>query len=110
GGRAFAAANDEVRVAVLGAGWRGGEMAKAFSGAKGARLVAVADPDSARAGKLAEEYKAEALTDLRRVLDNKEIDAVVITTPNHWHCLAALWALDAGKDVYVEKPLSHTQW
>ena len=54
GGRAFAAANEEVRVAVLGAGWRGGEMAKAFSGAKGARLVAIADPDSARAEKLAQ--------------------------------------------------------
>jgi len=110
GGRAFAAANDEVRVAVLGAGWRGGEMAKAFSAAKGARLVAIADPDSARAEKLAGEYKAQPLTDLRRVLDNQDIDAVVITTPNHWHCLAALWALDAGKDIYVEKPLSHTQW
>jgi predicted dehydrogenase len=109
-GRAFAAANEEVRVAILGAGWRGGELAKAFSTAKGARLVAIADPDSARAGELAETFKAAPLTDLRRVLDSKEIDAVVIAAPNHWHCLAALWALDAGKDIYVEKPLSHTQW
>src|SRR5262249_25465490 len=44
---------------------------------------------------------------LRKVLDDKEIDAVSIATPNHWHALAAIWAMQAGKDVYVEKPVSH---
>ena len=110
GSRLHAAANDEVRVAVLGAGWRGGELSAAFKGANGVRLVTIADPDSALAGELAVKHNAKAVTDLRQVLDDPNIDAVAIATPNHWHCLATLWALDAGKDVYVEKQLSHTQW
>ena len=50
------------------------------------------------------------MQDLRRVLDDKDIDGVVIATPNHWHALATIWALQAGKHVYVEKPASHTVW
>lgn len=103
-------ANEEVRVAIVGAGWRGGQLAKAFAKANGCRLVAFADPDQTLSKKLADEYSATAHTDLRKVLDDPNIDAVVISTGNHWHCLATIWALDAGKDVYVEKPLSHTQW
>jgi len=110
GNPATAAATDEVRVAVLGAGWRGGELSAAFKGTKGARLVTIADPDSERAGDLAAKHNVKAVSDLRSVLDDPNVDAVAIATPNHWHCLAALWALDAGKDIYVEKPLSHTQW
>lgn len=106
----FAAANEEVRVAILGAGWRGGQLAGAFSKASGCRLVAVADPDRELSEELAAKYKMTSHTDLRRILDDSEVDAVVIATCNHWHCLATLWALDAGKDVYVEKPLSHSQW
>jgi predicted dehydrogenase len=49
-------------------------------------------------------------TDLRKLLDNKEIDAVSTATPNHWHSLATIWAIQAGKDVYVEKPVSHEVW
>lgn len=105
-----AAANEEVRVAMIGAGGRGGEMARAFAATAGAKITMVADPDQERSEKLAEKYNATAVTDLRRVLDSPDVDAVVITTCNHWHCLAAIWALDAGKDVYVEKPLSHSQW
>ena len=103
-------ANEEVRVAILGAGWRGGQLAEAFAAASGCRLVAFADPDLELSQKLADTYKAKAHQDLRTVLDDPNVDAVVISTCNHWHCLATLWALDAGKDVYVEKPLSHTQW
>ncbi len=106
----FAAAADEVRVGVIGAGGRGGEMARAFAATAGVRIVMVADPDQGRARALAKNYQATAVTDLRRVFDNDEVDAVVVTTCNHWHCLASIWALDAGKHVYVEKPLSHTQW
>lgn len=107
---ARAAANDELRVAILGAGGRGGEMARAFANVSGVRIVAVADPDSQRAEKMANQYQATATTDLRRVLEDANVDAVVVTTCNHWHCLASIWALQAGKHVYVEKPLSHTQW
>src|SRR5205809_615919 len=55
-------------------------------------------------------FKPGFAQDLRRVLDDKDIDAVVIATPNHWHALATIWALQAGKHVYVEKPSSHTVW
>ena len=105
-----AAANEEVRVAVLGAGWRGGQLADAFSKTEGCRLVAFADPDESLSKELADKHAAEAHVDLRNVLDDPNVDAVAIATCNHWHCLATIWALDAGKDVYVEKPLSHTQW
>ncbi len=106
----WAAANEEVRLAILGAGWRGGQLAEAFSETDGCRLVAVADPDETLSNELAAKYSTTAHTDLRRVLDDSNIDAVVVATCNHWHCLATIWALQAGKDVYVEKPLSHSQW
>jgi hypothetical protein len=54
--------------------------------------------------------RAKAYADLRKLLDDRDVDAVVISTCNHWHCLAAIWACAAGKDVYVEKPLSYTLW
>lgn len=105
-----ASANEEVRVAMIGAGGRGGQIARAFDATPGAKIVMVADPDRGRAEKLAEKYSATAVTDLRNVLDSDNVDAVAISTCNHWHCLATVWAIDAGKDVYVEKPLSHSQW
>ncbi|MCM2371289.1 Gfo/Idh/MocA family oxidoreductase [Aporhodopirellula aestuarii] len=105
-----AGANEEVRMAVLGAGGRGGEIARAIHGTPGAKVVMVADPDKGRAEMLAGKYNAQAVTDLRTALDSDDIDAVAITTCNHWHCLASIWAIEAGKDVYVEKPLSHSQW
>ncbi|MFV0446122.1 MAG: Gfo/Idh/MocA family protein [Planctomycetaceae bacterium] len=108
---AFAAANDEIRLGIIAAGGRAGELSGGFSKQHGARIVAVADPDEGRASSLAKKFDgATAYTDLRKLLDNKEIDAVVVATCNHWHCLAAIWAMQAGKDVYVEKPLSHSQW
>ncbi|WP_404310199.1 Gfo/Idh/MocA family protein [Neorhodopirellula lusitana] len=105
-----ASSNEQVRVAVLGAGGRGGEIARAFDKCTQSKVVMVADPDQKRAEKLAASFGAEAVTDLRKALDSPDVDAVAITTCNHWHCLASMWALDAGKDVYVEKPLSHSQW
>lgn len=108
--RSWAGANDEVRVGILGAGWRGGQLASALAKTPGCRIVAIADPDQTLSKELADKYSATAHFDLRKVLDDPNIDAVVIATCNHWHCLATIWALQAGKDVYVEKPLSHTQW
>jgi predicted dehydrogenase len=106
----WVSANDEVRVAILGAGWRGGQLAEAFSKANGCKLVAFADPDQTLSNDLAAKYSVTAHSDLRKVLDDPNVDAIVVSTCNHWHCLATIWALEAGKDVYVEKPLSHTQW
>ncbi|WP_168566891.1 Gfo/Idh/MocA family protein [Crateriforma spongiae] len=104
------AAGSEVRLAILGAGWRGGQLAGSFSKANGCRIVAVADPDIRLAKELAEKHGATAHQDLRHVMDDENVDAVVVATCNHWHCLASIWAINAGKDVYVEKPLSHSQW
>lgn len=106
----YGAANDEIGIGVIGAGGRAGELASAFSQRPGARLVAFADPDESRSATLAKKYSATAYTDLRKLLEDPAVDVAVVATCNHWHCLAAIWALEAGKDVYVEKPLSHTQW
>ena len=77
------------------------------------RLIPVgpSDVDEERLGKAADSHKGvKKYGDLRKLYDDKDIDAVVIATCNHWHVLAAIWACQAGKDVYVEKPLSHNHW
>jgi len=107
--------SSDVRVAVLGLNGRGNALANSVIQAPGAQLVAICDPDhrvlDRRAPELAEKgAEVEGERDLRRILDRDDIDAVVIATPNHWHALATIWACEAGKDVYVEKPVSHTLW
>ncbi|TWT52180.1 Inositol 2-dehydrogenase [Thalassoglobus neptunius] len=102
--------NNEIGIGVIGMGGRGNELSNGFRSAPGARIVAVADPDEKRSGQAGEKFAAKSYQDLRRLLDDKNVDAVVVATCNHWHCLAAIWAIQAGKDVYVEKPLSHSQW
>jgi predicted dehydrogenase len=104
-------ANDEIRLGFIGCGGRANELMSAFEKIEGVRTVAVCDPDQQSLSKAQKRFpKATAHQDLRKLLDNPEVDAVVIATCNHWHCLAAVWAMQAGKDVYVEKPLSHSQW
>jgi hypothetical protein len=69
------------------------------------------DPDGNALASAARQFPgAKTFPDLRDLLDDKSLDAVVIATTNHWHCLASIWAMQAGKHVYVEKPLSHSQW
>lgn len=108
-----AGANDDIRVAVMGLGGRGaGSAVKAFSKMSGVRLVAVCDVDSAHLDKVVKSLSTNGIevkgyTDCRQLLESNEIDAVSIATPNHWHSLAGIWAMEAGKDVYVEKPVSH---
>ena len=95
-------ANERIRIGLIGCGTRG----KVFTD----YVSAVCDPDEKRLAATAERVgvkPADAVSDLRRMLDDKSIDAVVIATPDHWHVPAALLALDAGKHVYVEKPQSH---
>lgn len=115
GGRARAGTdkNSTIRLGMVGCGWRGGQLTKAFKGTKGATLVAICDADEVRMGELAAEHSDLTLaryTDMRKLFESPDIDAVIIATCNHWHCLAAIWALEAGKHVYVEKPLAHTHW
>ena len=112
--KAGAGPNDRLRVAVIGVNSRGVSHVEAFAGRNNCDVVAVCDCDEAVIGKaMTAATKRQKLApryerDLRRVFDDKSIDAVSIATPNHWHALAAIWAMRAGKDVYVEKPASHT--
>jgi len=104
-------ANNEVNLGFIGCGGRGNILMSAFSKVSGVTIGGVCDPDAERLAQAKERFpKAHAWTDLRELIQDKSIDAVVIATCNHWHCLAAIWAMEAGKDVYVEKPLSHSQW
>ena len=104
-------ANDEINLGVIGCGGRGGEHMAAFSKLSGVKISGLCDPDAKRAADAQKLFPtAKTYSDLRELLDDKSINAVVIAACNHWHCLAAIWAMQAGKDVYVEKPLSHSQW
>jgi hypothetical protein len=107
----LALANDEIHLGYIGCGGRAGEHMEAFSKISGVRTVGLCDPDASRTAAAQKRHPdAKTYTDLRAMLDDKSVDAVVIACCNHWHCLAAIWAMEAGKDVYVEKPLSHSQW
>jgi len=104
-------ANGEVRVAVVGLGGKGSQHARVFSQLPGARLVALCDVDPKRLADQVQRYAGVfSATDPRGILERKDVDAVVIATPDHWHALLAIWACQAGKDVYVEKPVSHNLW
>ncbi|MFM7205411.1 MAG: Gfo/Idh/MocA family protein [Planctomycetaceae bacterium] len=102
---------DTVRLGLIGVGWRGGQHLDALLKRNDCEVVAVCDPEAAFLDKARKKApQARACADLRHLLDDANVDAVVISTCNHWHCLAAVWACAAGKDVYVEKPLSYTLW
>jgi predicted dehydrogenase len=104
---------DPLRVAVLGVNGRGRVHVANFAGRHGCIIDTLCDVDEdiiAPAMRAAEEAQGKLprfQRDLRRVLDDRTIDIVTIATPNHWHALAAIWAMQAGKDVYLEKPVSH---
>jgi predicted dehydrogenase len=109
-------ANDRVRIAVLGLNGRGKAHLSGFMGLDNVEIAAVVDPDSEVLGRTVEMLQKKAgkataapaaVADFRRVLDDKSIDAISIAAPNHWHSLMTILAAQAGKHVYVEKPLSH---
>lgn len=109
---------DTIHVAVVGFGGRGGSHISGYRSQKkeGVQVAALCDVDTAVIEKKGlavfkdEKIKPATYTDIRKLLENKDIDAVSIATPNHWHALASIWAIQAGKDVYVEKPVSHNVW
>ncbi|WP_339731614.1 Gfo/Idh/MocA family oxidoreductase [uncultured Gimesia sp.] len=113
GNTARADVNGKIRVAVLGVNGRGRTHIKAIGEIDGADVVLLCDPDKQVLAKRATEFekkygrKVETETDMRKVFDRDDIDVVTVATPNHWHSLATIWACQAGKDVYVEKPGSH---
>ncbi|MCX8038565.1 MAG: Gfo/Idh/MocA family oxidoreductase [Candidatus Sumerlaeia bacterium] len=119
-----ASPNAEVRLAIVGlggidvpgsVGGRGRQLIEAFGKVLGARIAALCDVDQTildhgvalvkQSGDAPAAYR-----DIRKLLEAKDIDAVVVALPNHWHALATVWACQAGKDVYVEKPMAYSIW
>ncbi|MCO8122962.1 Gfo/Idh/MocA family oxidoreductase [Stieleria sp. TO1_6] len=107
---AVAAAGDRVRLGFIGTANRGSQLIDAFLPHKDCEIVAVCDVDSVTLDKTVQKLdgKPKPYRDFRQVIDRDDIDAIVIATPDHWHAIQAIAACDAGKDVYVEKPLSVT--
>jgi len=105
-------ANDRVRVAVCGLHGRGKDHIDGFSRVPNVEIAALCDVDENVLRKRLGEVsgKPQIYVDIRKLLEDKSIDAISIATPNHWHSLMAIWACQAGKDVYVEKPCSHNLW
>lgn len=110
-----AGANERIRAAVIGVGGRGQSHIHSLHelAAENVDLTALCDCDEGNLNRAAAAYeklsgkKAAVVGDLRKILDDKSIDVVTFATPNHWHSLGVVWACQAGKDTYVEKPGSH---
>ena len=105
-------ANDRITIGVIGVGGRGTYVGSTFGeiGAKNnsCQIVAVADTYQKRVNKNKEHHKCDGYMDYREILNRKDIDAVIVATPDHWHAPIAIEAMDHGKDVYLEKPMCHT--
>jgi len=101
-------ANDRIGVGLIGMGRQMGGLLKGLLGRPEARLIAVADVNLNRAKKVATEHEAAAFQDYRRLLERKDVDAVMTATPEHWRLLICVHSCQAGKDVYAEKPLTLT--
>ena len=113
-GSSVIGANDRIRAAVLGVNGRGQSHMYGLQPINNVDVTTFVDPDLEIARKRAGEFEKKhghrpnVVQDLRKVIEDKDIDVITIATPNHWHTLAAIWACQAGKDVYVEKPATHT--
>ncbi len=111
-----AAASDRLRLAVVGLRGRGGHLAKQFAGRSDCEIAYLCDVDESLlplnlSGIEQIQGRAPQVAgDFRRALDDKSVDAIIVATPDHWHALATVWGCQAGKDVYVEKPVSHSPW
>lgn len=108
-------ANEDIRVAVIGFNSRGMSHIDDLLKIPGVRLAALCDVDPAVLGRVSTDLekkgvKVATYTDVRKLMDAKDIDAITTATPNHWHSLIGIWACQSGKDAYVEKPISHNVW
>ena len=108
--------NADLRVGVIGLNGRGRNHLSSLARIAGVRVVALCDADKAVLDRVKAEVTSaggsncETYVDVRDMLASSDIDAVTIATPNHWHSLGGIWAMQAGKDVYLEKPVSHNVW
>ena len=108
--------NSKVVLALIGAGGRGSTLAGNLAKVENAEFKYVCEVNDQRGGEVVkklEEIRGVApkrVVDMRRVFDDKDVDGVVIATPEHWHALSTVWACQAGKDVYVEKCPSLSVW
>jgi predicted dehydrogenase len=106
-------ANNRLRIAVAGLNGRGGSHIGGWLGQKNVEIVSLIDPDEKVLRRAVENVnkkqggKCKGFKDVRKALEDPELDAISIATPNHWHSLMTIWAAQAGKHVYVEKPMSH---
>ncbi|MCX6219995.1 MAG: Gfo/Idh/MocA family oxidoreductase [Bacteroidia bacterium] len=109
-------ANDRVNAAVLGVNGRGKNHIQGLMEQPNVQITTFVDPDLNVANERAKDFEAKygktvkVVQDMRKAFEDKDIDVVTVATPNHWHTLATIWACQAGKDVYVEKPGSHNIW
>jgi predicted dehydrogenase len=108
-------ANDDIRIAVVGIRSKGKEHIELFRNTPGVRIVALCDVDKDILDQGAQKFKdrgekIDLYADVRKLLEDKNVDAIVVATPNHWHSLIGIWGCQADKDVYVEKPVSHDIW
>jgi predicted dehydrogenase len=110
GARGVLGANDRISVGLIGSGGMGQADLRDFLHTGQVDCLAIADPyePNLDAGVMITNGAAKRYKDFRQILDRKDIDAVIIATPDHWHQIPMIMACEAGKDVYVEKPLSHT--
>ena len=104
-------ANEKIRMGFIGLGGRGSGSVNWFAKQPDVEIAHLCDVDQERIDKnLKKHTSANGSQDMREMLDDDNLDAVCISTCNHWHALATIWACQAGKDVYVEKPVSHNVW
>ena len=110
------AAGDKVIIGVMGLGGRGTALTKMFASRPDVEIAYLSDPDSRRlpqasqAVTQAQGKQPQTVQDFRRILDDKNVDVLINATPDHWHALGTIMACQAGKDVYVEKPMAHNIW
>ena len=113
GPKAAVAANEKIVIGVMGLGGRGTFLAEMFAKRKDVVIAYLCDPDTRRFGRArnvveeAQDRPPKVQQDFRKMLEDKSVDAIINGTPDHWHCLGSIMACQAGKDVYVEKPMSY---
>ena len=113
--RAILGANDRIRLGVAGLRIKGAQHIETFQALENVQIAAICDVDSDILAREKTKLQQKGVTvstyiDYRKMLEQKDLDAIVIASPNHWHALMGVWACQAGKDVYVEKPVSHCVW